>query len=85
MLLLEKLLSSFQLNVHHVAESCTVKPLYYRQLAAIYKCLGYQSVLIIQFSLYAKVPFRTTAMCVDYAGVLIFSSVLIKRLHSITV
>ena len=49
----KNLFSSFQLNIHHVAESCTVKPLYYEQLAVIHKCLGYQSVLIIQFSLYA--------------------------------
>ena len=34
-LVLEKLFSSFQLNVHHVAESCTVKPLFYGHLAAI--------------------------------------------------
>ena len=66
------LFSSFQLNVHHVAESCTVKPLYYGHLVAIHKCLNYQSVLIIQFSLYAKAPFETIAKCVDYEGVLIF-------------
>ena len=28
------------------------------------------SVLIIQFSLYAKAPFVTITKCVDYAGVL---------------
>ena len=51
--------------------SCTVKPLYYRHLGAIHKCLDYQSVLIIQVSLYAKALFGTIAKCVNYASVLI--------------
>ena len=55
-----------------------MKPLYYGHLVAIHKRLGYQSVLIIQLSLYAKAPFRTIAMCADYAGVISFSSVLIN-------
>ena len=34
--------SSVQLNVNHVAESCTVEPLYYEHLGTIHKCPDYQ-------------------------------------------
>ena len=67
-----KLFSSVHLNIHYVAESCEVEPIYYGRTRAIHKCPDYQGVLIIQFSLHVKVPFVTIAKYVDYAGVLIF-------------
>ena len=67
-----KLFSSSQLNIHDVAESCAVEPMYYGRIGTIHKCPDYQGVLIIQFSLHAKAPFVTITKHVDYAGVLIF-------------
>ena len=46
--------------------------MYYGHIETIHKCPDYLSVLIIQFSLHAKVLFVTITKCVDYAGVLIF-------------
>ena len=66
-----KLFSSVQLNIHYVAESCAVEPIYYGRFETIHKCPDYQCILIIQFSLHAKAPFMTMTKCVDYAGVLI--------------
>ena len=71
-----KLFSSVQLNIHYVAESCAVEPMYYGCIRIIHKYPDYQVVLIIQFSLHAKAPLVTIIKClytyVDYAGVLIF-------------
>ena len=53
--------SSVQLNVHHIAESCTVEPLYDGHLGAILK---YQD---FQVSLYAETPCGTVPKCEDYA------------------
>ena len=66
-----KLFSSVQLNIHYLAESCAVEPIYYGRIGTIHKCPDYQCVLIIQFSLHAKTPFITMTKCVDYAGVFI--------------
>ena len=41
-----------QLNIHYVAETCAVVPVYYGHLDFIYKCPDYQGVLIIQVNLY---------------------------------
>ena len=53
-----KLFLSVQLNIHYVAERCTVEPMYYKCIGTIHKCPDYQVVLIIQFSLHAKAPCR---------------------------
>ena len=36
-----------QLNIHYVAETCAVVPVYYGHLEAIHKCPDYLGVLII--------------------------------------
>ena len=81
-----KLFSSVQLNIHDVAESCVVEPMYYGHIGTTHKCPHYQVLLIIQFNLHAKAPFVTITKCisVDYAGVLILR-VHINMFHCISV
>ena len=76
MFLLDKaiLFSSVQLNINYVTESCAVEPMYYVNIGTIHKFPDYQVVLVILFSLHAKVLFVTVPKCVyvDYVGLLIF-------------
>ena len=67
MFLLEK-----AIFISHVADSCTVEPMYYGCIGTIHRCCDYQGVLIIEFSLHAKALFVTITKCVDYEGVRIF-------------
>ena len=62
--------SSVQLNAHHVAESCTVEPLYYGHLGG-HSQVSWES-RCIQVTSYAKAPFGTTTKCVYYTGVHVF-------------
>ena len=71
-----KLFSSMQLNVHHVAESCTVEPL--DTLGAIHKCPDNQGV---SRSLHMLKHHLGPQLSVCIMQVSIFSSILISRFH----